>query len=136
MVIERRQSRQRKLTKSILKCACHSAHFSHWKVAESRISAKTEMWDFSCDQRKLCDFMIRAFHTADLQNILSYLFNTWAGGARGHLETWRGYPWILVIQIDSVARFSRINPQQRTDRMDTLRKQETMINQQAKLLAE
>ena len=46
LVIERRLNRQWKLTELSLKCACHSAHFSHWKVAESRISAKTEMWVF------------------------------------------------------------------------------------------
>ena len=46
MVIERRLNRQWKLTELSLKCAFHSAHFSHWKVVESRISAKTEMWVF------------------------------------------------------------------------------------------
>ena len=48
-MIEKRLNRQWKLTELSLKCACHSAHFSHWKVAESRISAKTEMWVFSCE---------------------------------------------------------------------------------------
>ena len=45
-MIERRVNRQGKLTELSLKCACHSANFSYWKVAESRISAKTEKWSF------------------------------------------------------------------------------------------
>ena len=42
MVIERLLNRQWKLTELSLKCACHSAHFSHLKVTENR----TEMCFF------------------------------------------------------------------------------------------
>ena len=69
MVIERRLNRQWKLTELSLKCACHSTHFSHWKVAESRISAKTEMWVFFLWMYLEVHVGLNGFYCTDILNI-------------------------------------------------------------------
>ena len=69
MVIERRLNRQWKLTELSLKCACHSAHFNHWKIAESRISAKTEIGVFFLCKLKHKKTNINFFYFIILQYI-------------------------------------------------------------------
>ena len=67
-MIEKRLNRQWKLTELSLKCVCHSAHFSHWKVVEIRISVEIQQKlkigfsSNSCERRrflkKKCIFTI------------------------------------------------------------------------------
>ena len=62
--------------------ACHSSHLSHWKVAESRLSAKTEMWVI---------FLYYARHSWLLSSEDSLTCHT-------HGDT--GLPFIMVITED------------------------------------
>ena len=78
-MIERRLNRQWKLPELSMKCACHSAHFSQWKVAEIRISVKTEMCFFSCVNTRYGPVPVWRFQMKPLEfnMVLCFLFKLW-----------------------------------------------------------